>query len=83
MPRPGPRRDYVALRLDVDSLTWINKEAVQRGLNRSEMMRLMMAYAQQHMPDDLQQVRTNQTVTTQTSPPCQSVCDVNGCDCMY
>lgn len=50
MPRPGPRRPYVALRLSQDGLDWIDAEAARRGVNRSEMMRLMLAYAQQHMP---------------------------------
>jgi len=49
-PRPGPRRDYVALRLGAAGLTWIDEEADRRGLNRSEMIRLMLAYAQQKMP---------------------------------
>lgn len=50
MPRPGPRRPYVALRLSAEGLAWIDAEAERRGINRSEQMRLMLAYAQQHMP---------------------------------
>ena len=50
MPRPGPRRPYVALRLGEDVLAWVDTEAERRGLNRSEMLRLMLDYAQKHLP---------------------------------
>lgn len=57
MPRPGPRRPYVALRLSDDGLAWIDQEATRRKIvkgdgepNRSEMMRIMLAYASAHMP---------------------------------
>lgn len=50
MPRPGPRRPYVALRLDAEGLARIDAEAERRGLNRSETMRLMLDYALTKMP---------------------------------
>lgn len=50
MPRPGPRRPYVAVRLNPDGLAWIDELAAERGINRSETLRLMLAYAQQRMP---------------------------------
>lgn len=49
-PRPGPRRPLVAIRLGQNGLDWIDTEAARRGVNRSEMIRQMLAYAQQHMP---------------------------------
>lgn len=52
MPRPGPRRPYVALRLSQDDLDWIDAEAERKGVNRSEMMRVMLAYAERTMPKD-------------------------------
>jgi predicted DNA binding CopG/RHH family protein len=51
MPRPGPRRPYVALRLDAAALTWVDEQAAARGLNRSQMLRLMLSYAQEQMPE--------------------------------
>lgn len=50
MPRPGPRRPYVAVRLSAEGLAHIDAEAERRGLNRSEMMRLMLSYAEAKMP---------------------------------
>ena len=50
MPRPGPRRPYVALRLDAAALAWVDEQAAARGLNRSQMLRLMLSYAQERMP---------------------------------
>lgn len=52
MPRPGPRRPYVAVRLSQDGLDWIDQQAAAHGVNRSEQIRVMLAYAQQHMPKD-------------------------------
>jgi hypothetical protein len=49
MPRPGPRRPYVALRLDPAALAWVDEQAVARGLNRSQMLRLMLSYAQERL----------------------------------
>lgn len=57
MPRPGPRRPVTALRLSVEGLAHIDRRALEEGLtirggepNRSEMIRLMLAYASAHMP---------------------------------
>jgi hypothetical protein len=56
MPRPGPRRPLVALRLSEQGIEWLDQRARDEGLtqgdepNRSEMIRLALAYAQQHMP---------------------------------
>lgn len=57
MPRPGPRRPVTALRLSVEGLAHIDRRALDEGLtiregepNRSEMIRLMLAYASAHMP---------------------------------
>jgi hypothetical protein len=59
MPRPGPRRPLVAIRLADEGIDWLDTEATRRGLvkgsgepNRSEMIRLCLAYAQRHMPKD-------------------------------
>lgn len=49
-PRPGPRRPIVGVRVGENGLAWIDKEAERRGINRSEMIRQMLAYAKQHMP---------------------------------
>lgn len=57
MPRPGPLRPIVAIRLSNEGTTHIDKRAIDRGLirgngkpNRSEMIRIMLAYASSHMP---------------------------------
>jgi hypothetical protein len=57
MPRPGPRRPTVLLRMAQNGIDWIDQRAIDEGLikpnghpNRSEMIRLMLAYAQRHMP---------------------------------
>jgi hypothetical protein len=50
VPRPTRRRPYVALRLDADALAWVDRQAAARELNRSEMLREMLAYAQRRMP---------------------------------
>lgn len=50
MPRPGPRRPLIALRLSEQGIGAIDERAQERGLNRSEMIRVMLAYAQRHMP---------------------------------
>jgi hypothetical protein len=49
-PRPGPRKPLIAIRLADAGLAWIDEQARLRGWNRSEMIRAMLAYAQQHMP---------------------------------
>lgn len=57
MPRPGPRRQGVALRLSAPGIAAIDKRAADRakkeGLekpNRSDEARIMLAYAEAHMP---------------------------------
>lgn len=57
MPRPGPRRPLVAVRLSEAGRDHIDARALEEGLtirkgepNRSEMIRLMLAYASAHMP---------------------------------
>lgn len=58
MPRPGPRRPAVAVKLDDADIAWTDDRALAEGLtirggeaNRSEMLRLMWAYAAEHMPE--------------------------------
>lgn len=57
MPRPGPRRPLVAIRMSTDGTDWVDRRAEEEGLlkgngdpNRSEMIRIALAYAAQHMP---------------------------------
>lgn len=57
MPRPGPRRPLVAIRLSEQGIKHIDQRAREecpliRGdePNRSEMIRRMLAYASTHMP---------------------------------
>jgi hypothetical protein len=57
MPRPGPRRELVALRLLPDAIEHLDQRAEAEQLhdeqgrpNRSEMIRVMLAYASAHMP---------------------------------
>lgn len=57
MPRPGPRRPHTALRLSVEGHAWVDQRAREEGFvkgngdpNRSELIRLALAYAQRHMP---------------------------------
>ncbi len=50
MPRPGPRRPLVAFRLSVEGIEAVDAVAKDRGLTRSEAVRLMIGYALRHMP---------------------------------
>lgn len=57
MPRPGPRRPNTTLRLSAEGTAWLDQRAVEEGLtkgsgepNRSELIRIALAYAQRHMP---------------------------------
>jgi len=57
MPRPGPRRPLVALKLSQEVIDHIDTLAMSEGLvkndgkpNRSEIIRLMLAYAAATMP---------------------------------
>ena len=46
----GIRRPYIGVRLDDDGLEWIDNEAERRGLNRSEMIRLITSFSKTHLP---------------------------------
>lgn len=51
MPRPGPRRPLVALRLSEQGIEHIEQRATEETAgNFSEMARRMLAYAAVHMP---------------------------------
>jgi len=51
MPRPGPRRPLVAIRLSEQGIAHIDQRAKDEADGvRSEMIRRMLAYAAQHMP---------------------------------
>jgi hypothetical protein len=52
MPRTGPRRPLIAVRLSQDEIDWLDTVAAQREANRSETLRLALAYAREHMPRD-------------------------------
>jgi Ribbon-helix-helix protein, copG family len=58
VPRPGPRRPLVAVRLSNNGIKNIDHLAEARGVTRSEMIRVMLAYATLKMPRDWQPVRT-------------------------
>jgi uncharacterized protein (DUF1778 family) len=45
MPRRGPRRPQVAFRIDADKLILVDRAAQLVGVNRSEMLRLMVSHA--------------------------------------
>ena len=50
--RQGPRRAQVVVRLADAGIAAIDTRAVVAGVNRSEMFRRMLAYAEEHMPED-------------------------------
>ncbi len=57
MPRPGPRRRLVALKLEDEAIARVDARALLESLtirggepNRSEALRLLVAYALDHMP---------------------------------
>lgn len=61
MPRPGPRRELVAVRMLPTAIEYLDQRALDEGFaktspagevtaQRSEIVRLMLAYAKQHMP---------------------------------
>lgn len=54
MPRPGPRRPLVAVRISDEGIAEIDELAGARGVKRSEQIRLMIAYAAERMPTDWQ-----------------------------
>ena len=57
MPRTGPRRPLVAIKLSEAGIARIDARAADRAKaegrpkpNRSDEIRVMLAYAEQHMP---------------------------------
>lgn len=50
MPRPGPRRPLVALRMSDEGIAHVDKLAAEAAVNRSEMIRRMLAFAALKMP---------------------------------
>lgn len=52
MPRPGPRRPLVAFRLSDEGVEAVDAIATERGITRSEAIRIMLGYALRHMPKD-------------------------------
>jgi metal-responsive CopG/Arc/MetJ family transcriptional regulator len=45
MPRPGPRRPLVAVRLSEQGIAEVDRLAQAQGVNRSEMIRRLLAEA--------------------------------------
>ncbi|MFF0817654.1 hypothetical protein ACFYVR_21180 [Rhodococcus sp. NPDC003318] len=57
MPRPGPVRPLVGVKMDADRIELYDEQAVREGLlmksgrpNRSELIRIKLAFADEHMP---------------------------------
>ncbi len=50
MPRPGPRRPPVVVRLSPAGIAKVDELAAEAGVNRSEMIRRLLRYATTHMP---------------------------------
>ncbi|MFD4352357.1 hypothetical protein ACFWPK_10710 [Nocardia sp. NPDC058519] len=57
MPRPGPRRPVLALRMSDDQIAALDDQAIAEELltkqgepNRSELIRIMVEYARENMP---------------------------------
>lgn len=48
MPRTGPRRPLVAIRLSEEGIAYIDQLAEQEGVNRSEMIRILLKEAIGH-----------------------------------
>jgi len=44
-PRPGPRRPIIGIRVKPDAITYIDALAQAEGVNRSEMIRRLLAEA--------------------------------------
>lgn len=51
VPRVG-NRQLIALRMSPSGIDYIDTLAGARGISRSEMIRIMIAYASTHMPRD-------------------------------
>jgi hypothetical protein len=45
MPRPGPRRAIVGIRLKPEAITYIDTLAQQAGVTRSDMIRTLISEA--------------------------------------
>jgi DsbC/DsbD-like thiol-disulfide interchange protein len=45
------RKTFVGVRLSGDGLTYVDEKGTAVGLNRSEMIRMMLDYAAENMPD--------------------------------
>lgn len=54
-PRPGPRRPTLTFRLTPEAIHRIDLLAEAENVQRSEMLRRMLAYAARHMPKGWQQ----------------------------
>lgn len=50
MPRPGPRRPRVTLRISEAGIAHIDDRAEKAGRSRSDELRAMLAYASAKMP---------------------------------
>ncbi|MFC7448953.1 hypothetical protein [Rhodococcus daqingensis] len=57
MPRPGPVRPLVGIKMDAVRIEEYDAQAQQEGLlmksgkpNRSELIRIKLAFADEHMP---------------------------------
>lgn len=50
MPRPGPRRPIVNVKLSQAGIDRIDELAEAEGRNRSEQIRVMLAFATARMP---------------------------------
>lgn len=51
MPHPGPRRAIVGVRISDAGIAAVDERAARRKVKRSEMLRVLLAYAIQNMPD--------------------------------
>lgn len=52
MPRPGPRRPIVNVRISQAGIDRVDGLAKEADVNRSEMIRRLLAYGVRHMPRD-------------------------------
>lgn len=50
MPRPGPRRKGIGIRISDAGIEAIDKRAEEDNVTRSEMARRLLAYGQMKMP---------------------------------
>jgi len=58
MPRTGPQRRMIGVKLSDAGIDWLTERAEAEGLlmkrgtpNRSELLRIMVTYAQRNMPE--------------------------------